>query len=257
MLALASRCLRTSNERRQHETLGGMPSDQQDLVDRPALAETIDTTGPLSKPRQGPRQLEVHNRSAAPVQVQSFRRRVGGEQDQTPLVEGTLGLASLPRAHPAVEQHRGMPLARERALEVHERVAVLGEHDQWLAGPPREPEQEPQLGLVPAGLRGGAHQAVEQGTLASNIRQARRPDDAIRRAIVEHLLVHQGERELRRDLRFEWQRAEQFDASPQRRQQRRGAREGALAQDHCREARRLIRSAPRLGPDESRVSLEE
>jgi len=53
--------------------------DQLHGVHAAALAETIDPSDALLDTKRRPRQLEVHNQSAAVMKIQAFARRIRGE----------------------------------------------------------------------------------------------------------------------------------------------------------------------------------
>ncbi len=119
--------------------LGLVACDEVERVHGPALAKTVDASGPLLEARRIPRQLEVDDASTAVMEVQALTACVGGKQQgrsscRKPIDRG-LALGS---TEPTVKEHG---IAPERSLHMEERVAVFGEDDGRLASALETPEQ--------------------------------------------------------------------------------------------------------------------
>jgi len=97
----------------------------------------VDASEPLLQSVRVPRQVVIHHQVGA-LQIDAFARRGGGEQhlDFGIVQESFLGLATFLAAHAAVDHNHGFWPAEQRAdlpFEIIERVAMLGEKDQFLA----------------------------------------------------------------------------------------------------------------------------
>ena len=101
------------------------------------LADAVDAAEALLEAVGVPGQVVVDHQVGA-LEVDALAGGVGGQQDlHLGIVpEGFLRLHALLAAHAAVDRHDGLRAAEERrdaALQVVQRVAVLGEDDQLLA----------------------------------------------------------------------------------------------------------------------------
>ena len=120
-----------------HVALAGLLGDQVPQVADLGLADAVDAAEALLQAVRVPGQVVVHHQVGA-LQVDAFAGGVGGEQylDLGVVQEALLRLAPLLAAHAAVDQDQRLRAAEQRAdlaLEVGERVAVLGEEHELLA----------------------------------------------------------------------------------------------------------------------------
>jgi hypothetical protein len=97
-------------------------------VDNPLLPDAIDASDPLLESARIPRQLEIHHHPATVVQVEPFGSGVGGKEDDAGRrSEDTKDVRAFLTPQSAMKDGRG---PRHRALDVQQRVAILGEdHD--------------------------------------------------------------------------------------------------------------------------------
>ena len=96
------------------------------------LADPIDTANSLLEAHWIPRQLEVDHDPGYVVKIEPLAGGIGGEE-QPSVCEHVQRLAAFVARQTAVND-RGA--RRDRALQVHERVAILGEHDERFAKAP-------------------------------------------------------------------------------------------------------------------------
>jgi hypothetical protein len=111
--------------------------DQVQGVDGPLLSDAIDASDPLLEAARIPRQLEVDDHPAAVVQVEPFGGGIGRKQHYAGRrPEHSQHLGALLTAEAAVKEGDG---PRDRALDVQQRVAILGEDHDRLARATQQP----------------------------------------------------------------------------------------------------------------------
>ena len=104
------------------------------------LGETLgslNVADPLFEPERTPRHFEVNDQPATVMEVQSFGRGVGREQQAAACAELALHGIALDRRHASVQQQR--PVVRTRVTQPCQRVPILGEHDGGLIQPAEQP----------------------------------------------------------------------------------------------------------------------
>lgn len=113
--------------------------DQAEGVHRSWLADPIDTTDPLFQAHGIPGHLQMHDASARVVKIQTFTSRVRRQQHAGDASRERIDCCPpFPATQPSMQHER---VGCDRALQVQERVAILGEHDDGFA-PPRESTQQ-------------------------------------------------------------------------------------------------------------------
>ena len=168
-------------------------------VDTPLLADSIDAADPLLEPQWIPRQLEVHDKAAARLQVQTLSRGVGCHQrSRTSLGERGKLVPALGGRESAVEHGDGGHIgdsSRNRA----DHVAVFAEHDERLAGSPQQATNDGDLRRSSGSRCRQRCEPFEPGDLPRAIVQPRNGQYRITWTIVIVALVpRQGGLRLRR-----------------------------------------------------------
>src|SRR6185503_15573910 len=98
------RCCDSCPEAGEDLHLAGVCGNQVERVHRARLTDAVDAADALLEPHRIPRQLEVDDQAASPMQVEPLRSRVGGKKKRR---GGTREFA----------QRRGAFLATEAAVE--------------------------------------------------------------------------------------------------------------------------------------------
>jgi hypothetical protein len=83
-------------------------SDQRNFVNAPILADPVHAAGALADTRRCPGQLEVHHEPAPMLEIQAFRRRIGGNQDGVADSERRDRSPALVGGHAAVQQQHAV-----------------------------------------------------------------------------------------------------------------------------------------------------
>ena len=124
-------------QRAVHVALAGVRRHQVPQVAHLRLADAVDAPEALFQAVGVPRQVVVHHQMGA-LQIDALASGIGGEQHAHLWVvqKYVLGAAAFLAAHAAVNRHHGFFVAEQRggaALQVGERVAMFGEHHQFVA----------------------------------------------------------------------------------------------------------------------------
>jgi hypothetical protein len=109
----------------QHSRFTRIARDEVKRMDRPALADTVDSSDSLFEAHRVPRELEVDHDPAPMVQVQAFASRVGGKKEPAAAADELIEGGDPLLARQAAVQDRGRPL--QHGVEVKQRVAVFRE----------------------------------------------------------------------------------------------------------------------------------
>ncbi len=117
------------------------------------LADAIDAADALLESHRVPRQLEVDDEPALPVEVEPLRGGVGGEQQPSwgprELGEDRCAFFAIQAAMQNERRDAWQRLLQEALADVHQRVAILGEHNRRFAGAPEEPPERRELRFMP------------------------------------------------------------------------------------------------------------
>jgi hypothetical protein len=149
-------------------------SDKIDGVNPAVLADAVDPANALFEPHGIPRELEIDDKAAPLLKIQSFAGRVSGNE-HVRLSRGELADCLVTRLAIETPVKKGDATSGSRlAGDRGQSVAVLRKHDAGLSDAIEQPAQHAQLAVRSRSRASQINQAVELRVFILSVRQSSR-----------------------------------------------------------------------------------
>ena len=199
-------------------------------VDRPQLAEAVDSADALFEPNRIPRKLEIDDKAASRLKVESFGARICCQQKVGDAGIERVNSGSSFDGRQTTMQQCDAPKRPQCVFEHGERVSILGKHHRRFRHATKQANERAHFALVKSGSVGNVEDGSERLLLLLDTIECRSREQG-RRVGSTFILLEM----------IEWQpglnhagvmSGETREPSFDRHGKRRRARHGALAQHH-------------------------
>lgn len=146
----------------EHRCLGGPVCEEMYGVDRPQLAEAVDSADALFEPNRIPRKLEIDDKAASRLKVESLGARIRCQQQ--------IGDAGIERVNSGSSFHGRQPTMQQCDapkrpqcfFEHGERVSILGKHHRRFRYATKQANERAHFAFVVSGSFGDVEDGSER-----------------------------------------------------------------------------------------------